>query len=355
MVAPATIFPAITTTIAIGGQPVVAIVGPLAGAMIVNPAAGIDQNLSAPENLYVDLVNPAGIGERGTTYQLSPGQAFTVPAGFTGQVSVNAVSAGHRFSAYVVHSTGPFTPFSGAFPPAGPQSLQATIGSYLYQEYSDDDDLQAFVAAYNAAVQRYVTFFNQVNLPVYTGAPIAGPLLDWVATGLYGYPRPILPSGLSQNVGPLNTWALNTLQLNEQETLQPANYYVTTDDVYKRCLTWHFGKGDGKYFNVRWLKRRVMRFLTVPNGGWAPVDQTYPVSVTWGVGNQVNINLRSTYRTATGGAILNVAPLNTFYLNEFETVAFSIPISPLAPIFKAAVEAGVLELPFQFSWTVNAI
>ena len=27
-------------------------------------------------------------------------------------------------------------------------------------------------------------------------------------------------------------------------------------------MTWHLYKGDGKTFNTRWLKRRVMRFLT---------------------------------------------------------------------------------------------
>ena len=347
------LFPAITTTVPAGGVPVLAMMGPLTGGLIVNPAVAADQGLAAAENLYVDLVNPAAAAETGTTYALAPGQPFSVPAGFTGKVSVNAATGGHRFSAYVVHGLQPYVPPSGPFPPAGPSSLLTTIGSYLYQEYSDDDDLQAFVAAYNESVQAYVDWFNRTNLPVYTGAPIAGALLDWVAVGLYGYPRPVLPSGLSQDLGPLNTWALNTLPLNDQELLGPPNFYVTSDDVYKRCLTWHFGKGDGKYFNVRWLKRRVMRFLTVPDGDWGNVDQTYPISVTWGTGNQVNINLQGIYRTALGGAILNSGALNTFYLDEFETTSYNIPVSPLAPIFKAAADAGVLELPLQFTWVVN--
>ena len=41
---------------------------------------------------------------------------------------------------------------------------------------------------------------------------------------------------------------------------------AVTDDVFKRILTWHFYKGDGKNFSVRWLKRRIWRFLQGANG-----------------------------------------------------------------------------------------
>ena len=347
------LFPAITTTIPLGGVAVLAMMGPLSGGLIVNPAAAVDQGLATTEYLYVDLVNPATLSASATTYELAPGQAFPIPAGFTGKVSVNAVSSGHRFSAYVIHGLQPFTPPNGPFPPSGPVSLLNTIPSYLYQEYSDDDDLQSFVAAYNSSVQSYVDWFNQTNLPVYTGAPISGSLLDWVATGLYGYSRPILPSGNTQVIGPFNTYAFNTTDLNDEDVLGPPDFFVTSDDVYKRCLTWHFGKGDGKYFNIRWLKRRVMRFLTVANGEWGNVDQTYPVSVTFGTGNEVNINLQGVFRVALGGALFNAGQFNNFFFDELDTTSFNIPISPLAPIFKAAVEAGVLELPFQFDWIVN--
>jgi|SRR5579859_924768 len=347
------LFPAITTTVPVGGTAVLAMMGPLAGGLILNPASASDQGLAVPENLYVDLINTAAPEETGTTFALAPGQAFSIPAGFTGKVSVNAATSGHQFSAYVIHGLQPVIPFNGTFPPSGPASLLNTIGSYLYQEYSDDDDLQAFVAAYNTSVQAYVDWFNQTNLPVYTGASVSGSLLDWVATGLYGYPRPILPSGHSQDIGPLNTWALNTIVLNRQEILGPPDFFVTSDDIYKRCLTWHFGKGDGKYFNIRWLKRRVMRFLTVENGEWGNVDQTYPVSVTFGTGNQVNINLQGVFRGSRGGAIMNSGVMNTFYLDEFDTFSVNIPVSPLTPIFKAAADAGWLELPFQFTWNIN--
>ena len=60
------LFPAITTTVPAGGVPVLAMMGPLTGGLIVNPAVAADQGLAAAENLYVDLVNPAAAAETGS-------------------------------------------------------------------------------------------------------------------------------------------------------------------------------------------------------------------------------------------------------------------------------------------------
>lgn len=239
------------------------------------------------------------------------------------------------------------------FPPDSPTTLTEVIPSYLYQQYNDDEDMVAFVAAFNAIAQQYVTWFATIQLPVYTSGTISGTLLDWVAAGLYGMVRPSLPSGLTQNLGMLNTFMLNTIPLNDEQIIGPPDYYITSDDVFKRILTWHLFKGDGKLFDVRWLKRRVKRFLTGTDGGGGEVDETYSISVTFGVDNQVNINLQSTRRYAMGGAIVGAGMLNDFMPNEFETTSVSIPISPLVPVFKAAADAGILELPFQFDWVVN--
>lgn len=239
------------------------------------------------------------------------------------------------------------------FPPSAPTTLTKVVPSYLYQEYSDDEDLQAFVSAFNELAQQYVNWFALIQLSVYTGPLIAGTLLDWVAEGLYGMYRPILPSGNSQNLGALNTITLNSLPLNEQKIIGPPNYFATSDDAFKRILTWHLWRGDGREFTIKWLKRRVMRFLTGTDGGPGQTDTTYPVSVTFGVDFMVNINLQSTRRFSTGGSLIGVGLMNTFYLEEYDTTAIMIPISPLVPVFKAAVEAGVLELPFQFDFIVN--
>jgi hypothetical protein len=245
--------------------------------------------------------------------------------------------------------------FPSNFPPTGPTSLLATIPSYLYQEYSDDDDLQAFVASYNALAQEYVNWFAAANLGDYTSEIVVGALLDWVAEGLYGMARPTLASGRAQYLGPFDTARFNALQFNGQKRIGSANYQVTSDDVFKRILTWHVYKGDGKVFDVRWLKRRVMRFLIGANGTAPNIDETYQISVTFGTGNQVNINILSGLRTVVGGARFDRfqfnarAALFNGLLTTFEQFA---PLA-LAPIFKEAVDSGVLELPFQFTYVVN--
>lgn len=245
-------------------------------------------------------------------------------------------------------------PSSHTFPPDAQTTITKIIRSYLYKQYDDDEDLQAFVDAQNMLAQQIADWFVSIGLPVYTGTQISGLLLEWVIAGLYGIPgRPALPSGTNQNIGPLNTWVLNSIPLNTLQIIGNQNYYATTDDVFKRILTWHFFKGDGKYFTIRWLKRRVMRFLVGDNGTAPDIDQTYLVSVTFGVGNQVNINIDNGTRTVTRSALLNTFALNEVYLDQLDSTFVSEPPFPLASVFKAAVESGVLELPFQFDFVVN--
>ena len=280
--------------------------------------------------------------------------------------------------------------------------MVGTIPSYLYQEYSDDDDLQAFVSAYNTIAQQYIDTFNQINLPIYTGPLIVGSLLDWVAAGLYGFDRPSLSSGLNRNLGPFNTWALNTIPFNAYKLIGNANITVTTDDIFKRIITWNFFKGDGNVINIRWLKRRIMRFLYGINGANVNVDQAYQISITFGMVNRVELQPIIGKRTLTGGSILNSfafnsmqfnaiqtnvnieqttiefsetdqvdiqlisgnsvliggAILNRFALNSmpFNTIQSSFtPLTPLpnAAIFKEAMDAGVLQLPFQYKYIVS--
>jgi hypothetical protein len=199
-------------------------------------------------------------------------------------------------------------------------TLQNIPPSYLYSEYTDDDDLQAFVAAYNGYAQSYLNTFNGLNLPIYTASNISGPLLDWVGQGIYGYPRPSLPGISASVVGPFNTVEFDqNLALNALKTTSGTSY-TTTDDIYKRLLTWHFYKGDGKYFNIRWLKRRIMRFLIGANGTAPNIDQTYQVNVTFAAGNVVNI---------------------------------TIPTYPVAPLLATAISSGAAELPFQYTFNVT--
>jgi hypothetical protein len=278
------------------------------GGIIVNPLSPFDQGLySSPiaDSLYVKLLGDATPDHMVPgTVELIPGQWFLVPP--YSNVWVTAATAGHRFTAFfsteykptfppiVVpgQPAGPFGPGSNVsavgaeagsppFPPPGVTGLTTVIPSYLYQQYTDDDDLQGFVQVQNEMQQDYVDTFNALNLPIYTGPIVEGALLDWVGRGLYGMSRPSLGSGLSNLFGPLNTWGCNWIApmwftydksmevefgLNEISLYGPFNVYVTNDDTYRRILTWHFFKTDGRYFDIRFLKRRIWRFLYCPDG-----------------------------------------------------------------------------------------
>lgn len=197
-------------------------------------------------------------------------------------------------------------------------TLQNTIPSYLYTQYADDDDLQAFVASYNATQQAYLNTFNNINLPVYT--QLSGPLLDWVGAGVYGYPRPSLPGTLPTAIGPLDTYAPDAVVPLATTKTTAGTTYATSDDIYQRLLTWHFYKGDGKAFSINWLKRRIMRFMIGANGAAPNIPQTYQINVTFGSGNVVNI---------------------------------TIPTYPAAPYLAAAIASGAAELPFQWQWAIT--
>lgn len=233
-----------------------------------------------------------------------------------------------------------------------PAYRAAVLPSYLYVQYNDDEDLLEMVAAYNDQQQQIIDWFVALNLPIYTQDPVSGALLDWVALGVYGQARPVLPAGTSRDLGPLNTYAFDVLPPNGRRTIGPTQYYATTDDVFRRVITWNFYKGDGRTFDVRWLKRRVMRFLLGDNGIDPGIDQTYQVSVTFGVDAEVTIRLVSGVRNIVRAAIPNTFALNTRQFNQVDTTWTQYAPLANAEIFKAAVDAGVLQLPFQYTWTV---
>lgn len=213
-----------------------------------------------------------------------------------------------------------------AFPPSGPTTLTQILRAYVFEQFADDEGIQALFASFNGIAQNYLDWLVSVNLPIYTG--LSAPLLDWVAEGIYGISRPSLPYGSLQTVGPLNTWDLATpgVPLGTSFVSGTIQDFTTTDDIFKRIITWHFFKGDGQYFSIPWLKRRIMRFLIGTNGMAPNIDNTYPVSVVFS-GASVTITIAA----PTGGPIV----LQT------------------AQIFEAAVQSGAVALPFQFSFTVN--
>jgi hypothetical protein len=239
-----------------------------------------------------------------------------------------------------------------AFPPTGPTTVTAVLPAYLYEQFADDDDLQAFVAAFNALAQQYVDWFVQIGLPIYTGPNIIGALLDWVAQGLYGIARPTLAAPQPKTLGPFNTYRFGQRPPDIGGRTPPPSttFSATTDDVFKRIITWHFYKGDGKVFSIPWLKRRIMRFLAGVNGT-APFNTTYQVSVSFGASGQVHIVLRSLIRTISGGCIVGRALVGgaSSLVDSLQfTVVAGVSLT-LAPQLAEALASGALELPFQIS------
>jgi hypothetical protein len=207
-----------------------------------------------------------------------------------------------------------------------------TFNSYLYQAFADDDYLQAFVSAYNAATQTFITWFGAIGLPYYPA--LNGDLLNWVIQGLYGLQRTSLASPASTALGPLNTVVLNSLVLNGYIPSSQIVYDIT-DDILKRALTWDFFKGDGKRFCTRWLKRRVMRFLVGTNG----IDPQ-PGQSGFVIGTETT--------TAIGVAIIGVNEL-TVTINQ-TTLSSQVSINPIViTLFQAAFEGGYLDLPVQYT------
>lgn len=198
--------------------------------------------------------------------------------------------------------------------------LTQTIPSYLYVQYNDDENLQAFVDAFNELAQEYVTWFATVSLPVYT--ELETDLLSWVGEGLYGVPRPYIPDEVPRFIGPVNTFGPNVLPVNGWGYALNGSFSAASDDIYKRVLTWRLYKGDGHQFSVMWLKRRIARFLYGADGSDPPVEETYDISVQFVGGNVVWI-------TVPGFT-------DTLLLAQMGYM----------------IKTGVLELPFQYIFNV---
>jgi hypothetical protein len=412
--------PALTDTVAIGGTSVLVADTTMGhvGGLIANPLTAKDQGIARAESLFVSLLGPIASLEINAvtgTIEVVAGQMFLVPP--LTNVWVNAVSNGHKFTAFFSTPYVPEyppgqvpgqPPSLGApqgvppfFPPTGVTGLIKDIPMYLYQEYSDDDDLQGYIKAVNGEQQNFVDTFNALNLPIYTGPIVQGALLDWVGQGVYGMPRPSLTTGTEILIGAINTWGCGITQIAElpleYEEMIPAINMIrqivpypitsTNDDIYRRVLTWHFFKGDGRYFNARWLKRRVWRFCYGMNGtgpescrsrqGDVPHEpkDTYPsiadtdqISVSLGVDDIAVIRFVLGKRNVIGGALPNMfgcngfGPLtNTFGvtpfvpipLNDLETTYTPYLPVPMMTVFQDLLKSGVLEVPWQINFRVT--
>lgn len=215
--------------------------------------------------------------------------------------------------------------------------LETIIKAYAYRQYADDDNIQAFFTAMNAGTQTCLDWFNQVGLAYYPG--LSGPLLDWVANGLYGMTRPQIQQGGNPGQGTLNTQVLNISPLNTFIEPTAGTGYSLSDDAFQRILTWNLFKGDGKNFNIRWMKRRVMRFLVGANG-IDPVPGTPGFIVGTENTQAIGVSVASELLTVTihQSALATIAPqVTTQILNLVATL----------------LPSGILDLPARYTYAVT--
>ena len=206
------------------------------------------------------------------------------------------------------------------WPAESPVTVLKTIPAYPYVQYQDDDNITAFFDAFNIYAQAYVDWFNALDLPIYTKAPVQGALLDWVASGLYGITRPGLPTSEgSPALGPVNTFDPNEIPVNSFAAGTSDTHIAVNDDFFRRILTWQLYRGDGDFPSIPWLKRRINRFLHGIDGADVAVNTTYEVSIT-----------ETAIRSWT----------------------ITIPSTTAGLVFKEAVKANVIDLPFQALWSV---
>lgn len=215
-----------------------------------------------------------------------------------------------------------------------------TLNSYLYKQYEDDDDLQALVMAYNQATQFFVDWANNIGLAYYPG--LSSDLLNWVIAGLYGLNKTQLASPLTPSLGTLNSLVpLNSLQPLNSFVPATQTFYNLTDDVFQRILTWNFFKGDGRRFGVRWLKRRVMRFLLGVNG----IDPQPSLP-----GFTIGAETTSAIGVVIGSSVCTVSIDQSLLSLQAPSVTPGI-----LNLFKLAFVGGNLELPVRYTYAVNII
>lgn len=228
-------------------------------------------------------------------------------------------------------------------------NLTTIIPAYAYRQYQDDEDISAWFTAYNKLSQANLDAVNGYTLPIYLNQ--TGALLSWAASSIYGIPRPNLSSGGPRPVGPIDTWEANSEVIDGFSLVNTSANFVANDLTYQRIIQWNTFKGDGYDFTIRWLKRRVERFL---HGEIFP-EQTYDVSVSFTSEKDVLISVSSTNLQVFGGAFFNEMGFNdqTAPLNSMDLEVNPSKPSPLASALKAAINSGVLLLPFQYTFTVQ--
>ncbi|WP_430229749.1 hypothetical protein [Paraburkholderia tropica] len=226
------------------------------------------------------------------------------------------------------------------------QPLQQVIYAYLYQQYADDPNLQAFIDSFNSLSQGYLEWFNTTPLSVYTSPNIQGPLLDWTGEGIYGISRPVISSITSKAYGPYNTEPYDFGPYGIRKVTRSGSVIIANDDIYKRVLTWHLYLGDGRQMSVQWLRRRVARFIYGVNGTDIPASDFQNISITRapnGVAGAFGIGPYNTQAYDTRAATKRLTR---------HSLQISVPSGAIGQTFQQLLNQGELALPFQVKFSV---
>ncbi|EAW4165918.1 hypothetical protein HYL62_002051 [Salmonella enterica] len=232
--------------------------------------------------------------------------------------------------------------------------LEDIIRSYLYTQYNDDDNIRAFVTAYNTMAKNIYDWMKNANLPIFVGGYNAGDQLRWIARGIYGVKPPVLSSGRQLVIGAFNTFTFNSVPFNTRKVINQSEQVVVSDDLFKRIMTWNFYKGDGFYFTIPWLKRRIMRFLTGVNGVDVVNDQHWSISVLFS-GGGASVSIIKGFRKLTDSSVYNAQTFNSRAYNQKTSVLIKSNEYEYASLFKQAFDSGLLHMPFYQPVSVTIV
>lgn len=232
--------------------------------------------------------------------------------------------------------------------------LEDIIRSYLYTQYNDDDNIRAFVTAYNTMAKNIYDWMRTANLPIFVGGYNSGDQLRWIARGIYGVKPPVLASGRQLVIGSFNTFTFNSVPFNTRKVINQSEQVVVSDDLFKRIMTWNFYKGDGFYFTIPWLKRRIMRFLTGINGVDVVNDQHWSISVLFS-GGGASVSIIKGFRKLTDSSVYNTQTFNSRAYNQKTSVIIKSNEYEYASLFKQAFDSGLLHMPFYQPVSVTIV
>ena len=225
------------------------------------------------------------------------------------------------------------------------QPLPNVIPAYVYDQYSDDENVQGFFEVLNAMAQGYLDWFNQTPLPLYTNPNINGPLLDWVGNSLYNIPRPVISDVQQVVKGALATVPLTALPIAGFQISESGTSAIATDDIYKRVLTWFMYRGDGMQMSVEWLRRRIARFIYGVNGtDLTDIGLISTVSLS-AVNSQVGGEV--------GTGVVGLTVTGLAFSPILHTGIANLPSYPMSTILQQLVQTGAIPLPFQIALSLN--